>query len=185
MMPWSCESEGEIWSVIALGFIFVDKVPLWWIHQRGISHEPKDGDDVHQSITSIYLQGQRGQEEWCTFQYHFNCSLQTTKYIIDILLICLQFLKVDNHLCSLPVPVKLNKQRFFVKPKSSLPWLMYFVQGIFRHLKIFSVVVSGLNCMLYYLQHFHVWPKLLNESFDDRLVCSCAWDPYTFGCHLK
>ena len=73
MMPWSCESEGEIWSVIALGFIFVDKVPLWWIHQRGISHEPKDGDDVHQSITSIYLQGQKGQEEWCTFQYCLNC----------------------------------------------------------------------------------------------------------------
>ena len=63
----------EIWSVIALGFIFVDKVPLWWIHQRGISHEPKDGDDVHQSITSIYLQGQKGQEEWCTFQYCLNC----------------------------------------------------------------------------------------------------------------
>ena len=85
MMRWSCESEGEIWSVIALGFIFVDKVPLWWIHQRGISHEPKDGDDVPQSITSIYLQGQRVQEEWCSFQYHRNVKC-ITKFSVFVYL---------------------------------------------------------------------------------------------------
>ena len=131
MMRWSCESEGEIWSVIALGFIFVDKVPLWWIHQRGISHEPKDGDDVHQSITFIYLQGQRGQEEWCTFQYHFNC-----RYLGKIFF---SLCEIHQYSHSLPVPIKLDKQRFFVQPKSSLPWLMDFVQGILRHLKLYSV----------------------------------------------
>ena len=50
--------------------------------------------------------------------------------------ICLRFCSL-----SLPVPIKLDKQRLFVQPKSSLPWLMDFVQGVFRHLKTYSMYI--------------------------------------------
>ena len=32
---------------------------------KGGSHQPKDGDDVHQSISFLNLQGQRGQDVYC------------------------------------------------------------------------------------------------------------------------
>ena len=49
---------------------------------------------------------------------------------------------------SLPVPIKLDKQRLFVQPKSSLPWLMDFVQGVFRHLKMYSVNIRVIPTQL-------------------------------------
>ena len=66
-----CESAGEIWNVIALGFIFVDKVPLWWIHQRGVLINPKMEMMCINQFLSLICKVKEAKVY--IFQYHFNC----------------------------------------------------------------------------------------------------------------